>query len=324
MTAGTDRRREWGRRAVHCLLTVAVTWIVVASVGAGLEEALSFRLAVPDVSAPRLIVATLILLLSLAVSALLWGRMASELAGKEVPAIPAVRIVFAANLGRYLPGKLWQLAALGVLSRRVDVDGPIGAAAGVIAQVFALSAAAAIGAPALFGRSGGDATSETLVLVGALAVVLVLLSIPGIRSRGLELACRNAEATRPHALGGYGFALRYFGMYFLNWLLYCGSFVIFVQGLGFPTPDMLPLASAFAGSYLLGYAAFFAPAGIGVREGFLIAFLRPEVGVGAVGIAILTRLWMTVVELVPAGGLALWEIRRRGPGPRQDPAGDGR
>ena len=323
MTAGAGRRREWGRRAVHCLLTVAVTWILVASVGAGLEEALSLRLAVPDVSALRLVAATLILLLSLAASALLWGRLASELAGREVPAIPAVRIVFAASLGRYLPGKLWQLAALGVLSRRVGVDGPIGAAAGVIAQVFALSAAAAIGATALFGRSG-DATGETLALVGALAVVLVLLSIPGIRSRGLELACRNAEATPLHALGGYGFALRYFGMYFLNWLLYCGSFVVFVQGLGFPTPDVLPLASAFAGSYLLGYAAFFAPAGIGVREGFLIAFLRPEVGVGAVGIAILTRLWMTVVELIPAGGLALWEIRRGTPGRRQDPAGDGR
>ena len=323
MTAGAGRRRVWGRRAVHCLLTVAVTWIVVASVGAGLEEALSLRLAVPDVSASRLVVATLILLLSLGISALLWGRLAGELAGRDVPAFPAVRIVFAASLGRYLPGKLWQLAALGVLSGRAGIDRRVGAAAGIIAQVFALSAAAAIGAPALFGRSG-DTTGATLALVGALAVVLVLLSIPGIRSRGLELACRSAEATPRQALGGHGFALRYFGMYVLNWLLYCGSFVFFVQGLGFLTPDMLPLASAFAGSYLLGYAAFFAPAGIGVREGFLIAFLRPEVGVGAVGIAILTRLWMTVVELVPAGGLALWEIRRRGPGQRHDPAGDGR
>lgn len=324
MTAGADgRRRGWGRRAVHWLLTVAVTWILIASVGAGLEEALNLRLAVPDISAPRLFVATLIFLLSLGTSALLWGRLAGELAGRDVPAIPAVRIVFAASLGRYLPGKLWQLAALGMLSGRVGVGRRIGAAAGIIAQVFALSAAAAIGAPALFGRSG-DATGEALVLVGALVVVLVLLSIPGIRRRGLELACRRAEATPRHALGGHGFALRYFGMYFLNWLLYCGSFVYFVQGLGFPTPDVLPLASAFAGSYLLGYAAFFAPAGIGVREGFLIAFLRPEVGVGAVGIAILTRLWMTVVELIPAGGLALWEIRRRESSQQQDPAGDGR
>ena len=157
MTVGAGRRREWGRRAVHCLLTVAVTWILVASVGAGLDEALSLRLAVPDVAAPQLIVATLILLLSLCASALLWGRLASELAGRDVPAIPAVRIVFAASLGRYLPGKLWQLAALGVLSGRVGVDRGIGAAAGVIAQVFALSAAAALGAPAIFAR-GGDAT----------------------------------------------------------------------------------------------------------------------------------------------------------------------
>ena len=112
--------------------------------------------------------------------------------------------------------------------------------------------------------------------------------------------------------------LRYFGMYLLNWLLYCGAFVFFVQGLGFFALDGLTLVSVYAGAYLLGYAAFFAPAGIGVREGFLIAFLRPELGAGAVGIAILTRLWMTVVELVPAAGLALWEVRRRGSRRRQD------
>ena len=323
MTAGDGRRRQRGRQAVYWLLTAVVTWILIASVGAGLEEALSLRLAVPDVSAFRLVVATLILLLALGTSAILWGRLASEFAGRNIPTIPAVRIVFAASFWRYLPGRFWHIAALGILSGREGVGRRIAVAAGILAQVFALGAAAAIGAPALFGRSG-DATGEALGLVGALAVVLVLLSIPGIRRRGLELACRRAEATPRHELGGHGFALRYFCMYFLNWLLYCGSFVYFVQGLGFYTPDVLPLASAFAGSYLLGYAAFFAPAGIGVREGFLIAFLSPEVGVGAVGIAVLTRLWMTLVELIPAGGFSLWELRLRISEQRQDPAGEGR
>ncbi len=303
-------RRKWGRWILRSFLTVAVTWITVTSVGARLEEAWSLELALPSVSLPILAFATLILLLSLGMSAILWGLIASELAGVHVPVASAIRIVFAASLGRYLPGKLWQLVALGVFSGRAGIDRRVGAAAGVIAQVFALCAAAVLGAPALLGRGGGR--GETLALFGVLVVILGLLSLPSVRNRGLELACRIARATPRRTVGGHVFVLRYFGMYLLNWLLYCGAFVFFVEGLGFFALDGLTLVSVYAGSYLLGYAAFFAPAGIGVREGFLIAFLRPELGAGAVGIAILTRLWMTVVELIPAAGLALWEVRRRG------------
>ncbi len=49
----------------------------------------------------------------------------------------------------------------------------------------------------------------------------------------------------------------------------------------------------------------FAPAGIGVREGALIALLTPHLGAPAAGVlAIVARLWTTGVELVPAG--AFW------------------
>ncbi len=322
MTTGAARG-GWGRWILRLSLTAAVTWFLVNSVGARLEDALSLSLALPSVSPLLLAFATLVLLLALTTSAILWGLIAGEIGGVRVPLAPAIRIVFAASLGRYLPGKLWQLAALGVFSGRAGLDRRSGAAAGVIAQVFALCAAAVLGAPALLGRAGG-ATVETLALFGALAVILGLLSHPGLRRRGLELASRIARATPHRAVVGRLSVLRYFGMYFLNWLLYCGAFVFFVQGLGFVTLDALTLASAYAGSYLLGYAAFFAPVGIGVREGFMIAFLTPEIGGPAVGIAILTRLWMTVVELIPAAGLALWEIRRRGARPGHDsPEGRG-
>ena len=315
-------RPGWKRWTLRLALTVAVTWIVVTSVGGRFEDALNLGLALPNVSPPLLAFATLILLLALATSAILWGRIAGELGGVRVPAAPAIRIVLAASLGRYLPGKLWQLAALSVFSGQAGFDRGTGAAAGVIGQVFALCAAAVLGAPALLGRAGGS-TGATLALFAALAIILGLLSHPGLQSRGLKLASRIARAPSPHrAVPGRVFVLRYFGMYFLNWLLYCGAFVFFVQGLGFPTADTLTLVSAFAGSYLLGYAALFAPAGIGVREGFLIAFLTPGIGAGAVGIAILTRLWMTVVDLVPATGLVLWQTWPRAARPGHDSTED--
>jgi len=49
----------------------------------------------------------------------------------------------------------------------------------------------------------------------------------------------------------------------------------------------------------------FAPAGLGVREGFLIALLTSTIGVGAAtALAAASRLWTTVVEVVPAA--AFW------------------
>ncbi len=43
----------------------------------------------------------------------------------------------------------------------------------------------------------------------------------------------------------------------------------------------LEALAAYPAAYVLGYVAIFAPAGIGIREGFLIAFLDPILGAGA-------------------------------------------
>lgn len=298
----------WTRRLLQFLLTAAVTWIVVRAVGAGLEDALSLRPAIPDPSTPLLLASAVLLLVGLATSAVLWGGLASELGGRRLGRMAALRIVFAANLGRYLPGRLWPIAGLALLSERNGMSGTVAAAAGVLGQAFALGAAGVLAAPALLGRADGT-RGETLVLLTALALCLAALSLPRVRQLGLALALRIARVAPQPSAEGRLFGLRWFASYLLNWILYGGAFVLFVRGLGF-APGALGLVSAFAGAYLLGYAAFFAPAGIGVREGFLIAFLRPELGGGAVGVAILTRLWMTGVELLPAGGLAIWEVVR--------------
>jgi uncharacterized membrane protein YbhN (UPF0104 family) len=88
------------------------------------------------------------------------------------------------------------------------------------------------------------------------------------------------------------------------WLLYTGAFWLFVTGLGFSVPA-LSTASAFAAAYVLGYVMVFAPAGLGVREGFLVALLSPQMGAASAGaVALIARLWMTLVEVVPAA--AYW------------------
>jgi hypothetical protein len=92
--------------------------------------------------------------------------------------------------------------------------------------------------------------------------------------------------------------------------MYALSFLVLARSLGLGG-DAVPVASAFAAAYVLGYAMIFAPAGLGPREGFLIIFLTPHLGVAPSGVlAIVARVWTTLVEVVPAGIFWLSHLAR--------------
>jgi glycosyltransferase 2 family protein len=296
------------RRGVQLLLTIGVTWLILRQVGVSRDEALSLEAALPEPSLALLLLSSLLLLGGFVWAAALWGRMARELGGPTLGAGASVRIVFTANLGRYLPGKVWQMAGLAVLARREGMSATVAATAGVLGQTFLLAAAGIWGAPLLLGLDEGRL--GILLALTLLAGFVVLMGIPAALRRTLGVAFRLARIPpdRVPALDAL-FGLRWLGLYLLLWGVYGAAFVLLVRGLGLQG-GVLELGPPFAAAYLLGYVALFAPAGIGVREGFLIAFLRPGMGVAAVGVAVLARVWMTVVELLPAGVVAIREVFR--------------
>jgi len=298
------------KRALQLILTVAVTWLILRQVGITTEDALSPDLVLPDAAWAWLAASAVFLLSGFAVSARLWGMMVGELDGVDPGTGTSLRIVFISNLGRYIPGKVWQVAGLLALSKRGGVPATVGAVAGVLTQVFSLLAAALIATPLL--STGLRSTPETfLIPVLLLAGLLVAVAAPRILHALLSLTFRVARIPGTHlpAIDRW-FGARWLGLHTLAWTVYSIAFFLFVRGLGFDG-GVIEFVPPFVAAYLLGYLAIFAPAGIGVREGFLIAFLQPVAGTGAVAIALFARLWMTVVELLPAGALALWEIYRR-------------
>lgn len=294
---------------MQLVLTVAVTWFIVRQVGVGLDEAMALDQALPAVRWLPLALSSVLLLAGFGAAAALWGRMARELGGPALRPGTAARIVFTANLGRYLPGKVWQMAGLALLARRAGMSATLGATAGVLGQTFLLAGAAVWGASLLAGLEGGG--PWPMLALGVLGLFLVVATVPAL-FRGLVGAVfRLGRVPREH-LPAFDtlFGLRWLVAYVALWAIYVTAFVVLLRGLGFEG-GFFELGPPFAAAYLLGYVAVFAPAGIGVREGFLIAFLRPELGAAAVGVAIVARIWMTVVELLPAGALALAEVFRR-------------
>lgn len=324
LTTVTKRRwwsEGWGkalRWTLQLVLTVLVTWIIVSQVGVTLDEALALDRALPAVQWWMVSASALLLLVCFGLTARLWGRMVAELGAPDPGWIGANRIVLSANLGRYLPGKVWQVAGLAVLSRREGIPVSLAVTAGVLGQAFHLVGAAVVGAAAL-GTLDGVGWGAWVGL-GTLPVFVAATAIPSLLRGAFRLIFRMArldpaEAPAPDRLFGPRWVL-------LHTLIWCGygvAFAVLVRGLGLEG-GIFPLAAAFSAAYLLGYLAIFAPAGIGVREGVLIALLRPSLGAAAVGVAVLARVWMTLVELLPAGFFALWAIFK-GPPVRTDSGG---
>jgi hypothetical protein len=93
-----------------------------------------------------------------------------------------------------------------------------------------------------------------------------------------------------------------------SWLLYGTAFFLFAHGI---TPHATGNASSYiavyTGSYLAGYLALFAPGGVGVREAVLVIAM-PRFGLASAAdaavIAVTSRLWLTILEIVP--GLLLF------------------
>lgn len=302
--ARTRGLRRWGSLLAQLLLTAVVTWFIVDRVGLTVEDVagLDRRWLRPNWA--LFVLSAVLLLLGFLASSLLWGRMVEVLGGPRLGRIEACRIYFTANLGRYVPGKVWQLAGLAYLARDAGVAVSTATAAAVLVQATSLGGATLVGAGALVGPArpwSGWGPWAAGFLVLALGVAL----LPPVFRRGMALWFRLAgreapDAFRPDAT----FGLRWIGLFAGNWILYGGAFWLLASSFGVGEPFVV-LAPAFAAAYVLGYLMIFAPAGLGVREGFLIAFLEPGLGAGAAAaLAVVARLWITALELIPALGFA--------------------
>jgi glycosyltransferase 2 family protein len=315
--------KKWLVRVGQLVLTVGVTWLIVDRVGLGFHALASQDLSawLPD---PALFVAaSLLLMAAYFASAWLWGLLVRDLGGPRIPAPEAVRLFMIANLGRYIPGKLWQIAGLAALAKGRGVPPATATGAAILGQGIALVAASAVGTGAIL---AGPEPYRRWGVVGAalVGVLLVLLSIPPVfraLARGWFRLTRTSSENEPTPAHG----LRWLALYVANWVLYAFAFWVLARSLGLGG-ELVPVGSAFAAAYVLGYVMIFAPAGLGPREGFLIAFLTPYLGAAPSGVlAVVARLWTTVVELLPAGVFWIQHVAARPrSGPVEPAEGSGR
>lgn len=283
---------------MQLLVTAVVTWFIVDQAGLSLAQLRGVDMTAWDPSWGLFFVSCSVLLMGYLGSGYLWGRIVRGLGGPSLPAPVSIRLFMVANLGRYVPGKVWQIAGLVAMARRRGVSAATATAAAVLSQGIGLASATVIGLWSLWTVADGEAWRWALpaVVLGGLAVGLA----PPVFQAVLALWFRLARTEKPEGVRS-GNAIEWLALGLGTWVAYSGAFFLLVASLGLDA-RLVPSASAFAAAYVLGYVMVFAPAGLGVREGFLVALMAPQVGAGVAGaVAVIARLWTTVIEVVPSG-----------------------
>jgi hypothetical protein len=249
-----------------------------------------------------IVLSVLVILLSYASSVESWRRILAGWA-QHLSYGRAVRVWLVANLGRYIPGKVWSVAGLMALAQRAGVE-PWAAGA----SAFAIQAVAIGTAVALVAAATPHAASPLRLAAAALVATgtIALLTWPRA-ARTVARLIGSAEKVRPLPVVS---VVESAALGLLSWVIHGTAFWLLARGLGLGGLPLPTAAGVFALGYILGLLALFAPGGVGVREVVLISQLTPALGAGgAVALSIASRLVLTLTEVAAPLGVLL--ITRR-------------
>jgi len=215
-----------------------------------------------------------------------WGRLlAGQNESWRVSRLSAILAV--TQLAKYVPGNVAQHATRAALSIRNGMAPKSLFFTVVQETIMAAAASVLVGVLMLVASGHGadhlpDSARAALVWSVPLLVIAVL-SLVSIRVAPQEAACSPSRMVRlvgrMGGLPGAKVAFPAFAVYALNYVLIGVGLWVVGRASGLPEALDLPLVTAaFALSWLIGFLAPGAPAGLGVREGITVVLLSGSAG----------------------------------------------
>ena len=245
-----------------------------------------------------IILSALVVWLMYGILIVAWRRMLAGW-GQRLRGWTAARIWTVSSLGKYIPGKVWAVAGMALMSKEAGIEPWAATGSAIILQVLAIGTGAAVaacsGAGALeAARPGVRAALMALVVASVVGVGLLLW--PPILQRLLRLTGGDSHSNSRPAAGGILFGIV---ANLIAWMGYGVSLWLLARGI---LPDaglaLLPAIAVFTASYLAGFLALLVPGGLGVREGLFILMLQGPIGIGAAtALALASRLLLTITEV---------------------------
>ena len=294
-------------------------WIIIVAIFAFLGKMLwdnwsQVKEAPFNLKSFPLILSTLIYMLSYLIQMWAWYLITSKL-GIAIPFLETSKSWFYSQFGKYLPGKVWLLLgrfyfyeSKGKSRRRISV-------ALYLETVTVMMAAGLIFVVALILSKGGLSYSGRQI--GWLILLFVSAFIflhPRVLQKILSWLLIQFKREPISLSISYLDVLWILFVCIMAWGVGGVGFYLFVDSIFPVSPhQILFLTGALAFSSILGLIAIFAPSGLGVREGTLVYLLSTiTAGSVAVIISVLTRIWMTLIEIGLTGMIYLLDrIQKR-------------
>ena len=258
---------------------------------------------------PYLLAALLSVMVTFFVFSSVWRMIVLSL-HKKVGYWKSFKIAYLANLGRYIPGKIWQMFGMIYLAKKEGVTEEEAVASFGLSQIFAIPSGLLSGLvflgvyPGVVRRYADIPFLTTGVVVVAVIIFLVSLLVvflPRLMetffNRMIVLIKRKPIRLQMNK----SLAASIYGGYFLAWSLYGFSFWLFLKGITAQETALLPMAGIFIIAYQIGYLFLLAPGGVGPREAMMTMMLAPFFGPGVpAAIAVAARIWLIAAETVSA------------------------
>ena len=293
--------------AAQLVFAAAIVWAAVRSLR-GQWSAAAARLATISIGWSWVLAATLVVFLTYLLLIETWRRILTAWQA-YLPFRVAARIWFVSNLGKYLPGKIWSIAAISVMARQADVSPVAAASSSILVQLVTIATGIAL--VLVTGIQTVDQPALAIVIGVLLAVGIATMAalLPRLARIAANLTGKTVEVP-PLPASVLWLAV---GRSLLSWIAYGIAFKLFVVGvLGSAAGATSSYIAVYAASYIIGFLALFAPGGVVVRESALVAGmvrLGLATQADAFAVAVASRLWLTVVEVLP-GFIALGLARR--------------
>ncbi len=263
------------------------------------------------------IVATCISLVYLACNATVWGEVCTALGSKK-SRIKAGMIWIESESMRWLPGGVWGYTSRVVESQKLGLTKKIGTLSLTLELGFTVVAWGLIGLVGLVSSESLQFAMENTLSKVPYLKILCVLGIVGAgliggvgwlrNSFNVRLRYKSWKAkTQVHTMPQRRY-LRCLAEYITLNLFYSVGFFLCLKGIHLPhTLTFSEVSGAYALSWIVGFFAFGAPGGMGVREGVLFLAFQPlNIGDEVVAGAILWRAIQILTELILYGGVKFW------------------
>lgn len=306
------------RTVIRITIVVIIAWVAVRVLRSSWDD-LRRTAATLQPSWSGILLASVSVVAGYAVLIASW-RQLLDTWRSPIATMDALRIWFVSSLGKYIPGKVWAIGAMAFLARDAGVSPLAATGSSIIMAIVSIAAGFAViavaGAGELFAAYPTLRVAAWLTIVGT---AVGLAFGPPLLAWAVHTAARLVGRPMPEMPQlTRGTLLVVFLANVAAWIAYGVGFGIFWSSLlGHGGGVTLAALAVYTASYLVGYLVLVAPGGLGVRETALVGLLTSlqlATPADAVLLATTSRIWLTVLEIVP--GLILLpgaSLRRRTP-----------